>query len=269
MRTSLFVVAVASVLTQACAPALTVTRRVPPAIEVGAELRKLAVLTMGDPSLTPAAQAGLERRIIDSGTYQLVALCEVARPCGPFDAWLRADVAPVQVTTPAATKEKPTPDTEVKVRVDFEVVRVDGTVAARRTLTNDVTVAAGSKDTVTERALHGLDLAMDDFVRSICPTTVAERLEFDTEGPLANPVKKAVDGDLAGAEAELKALLAASPDSAGAIFDLAVLAEVKGDFTAAAAGYEKAHTLAQKPMYWNALEALRRRQADMRRMQGR
>lgn len=264
---SRLLVVLLAVVATGCAPGLLITRRAPPEVDPGATVRRLAILPEGDPAVLPLVVRELEQALPAGGTYTVIALCG-EQPCGPFDAWVRANAAPVTVAPPEPGKSSK--ETHVTAKVSFALIRGDGAIVNQRTHTVEKSGEVKEKVTIaslTESAVHEL---VENYARLLVPRSVQESIELDDAGPLKAPVKRATDGDLDGAAKDLEALLVASPNLAGAHYDLGVIAEVKGDFAQAEQRYGRAVALEpKKDLYVNALGAMKARQADSAALQGR
>jgi hypothetical protein len=259
---------VLATVVSACAPGLSITRRVPPAIDLGVETRRIAVLTTETSTASALLTQHLERHLLRDGTFTVVAMCGPSTPCGPVDAWVRAAILGVDEQTPPPTKEEPKPVTKVVSDFSFEAVRSNGAIAAARRYACD---ASGSLKDTTSAALleRTIDECAAKFIGKLLPRRVWESLEFDDEGELEPLVKRAVDGDLTGAEAGFKALLERNPNLAGVHHNLGVIAEARGEYEAAAQLYTKAQELGRKPLHRRGLAQLRARLADQERLDGR
>lgn len=269
MRLPLELLCVVALVGSACAPGLTITRRVPPTVDLGVQTGRVAVVTDGEPGAAAMVQQALERELRSTGAISVVPLCGPEHPCGPIDAWVRAMVM-VAVTTAPSWKEKPDPEITVQTQLRFDVIRADGALLAHRQHA-ETRSAQLERDKTSVLALSqsALEEPVRDFVRELVPRRIEETLELDDTGLLKPVVKLAVDGDLAGAEAGFTALVTQNPRLPGAHYDLGVLAEVRGDFDAAEQLYAKAVSLSDRSLYADALAAMHARLADQQRMRGR
>lgn len=258
--------ALVAVFAIACAPGLMIARRAPPLVDAGPNFRRVSVSPQGDPVVAAQVQVALEQKLAASREFTVVILCN-GEPCSPVDGWVRVNIDPVQVKPPKPdTADK---STSVTLRLTFDLLRVDGSLAQSRTRENTKTGVVDGTTTVESMLREAIEDETRGFVEDITPRTISESIELDDSGVLKAPVKQATDGDLAGAKAAFEALVAKDPNLAGAHYDLGVLAEVNGQFDLARQLYAKAAGLSSKSLYAEAAPKLERRLADGRAVQSR
>lgn len=266
----LALVAVAS-----CTPTLEVTRAAKPIVEPGTPMRRLAVKAMGSPRLKQTAAESLEKALAGTGRFELVQTSEDGTPAGPVDGVVRVKVEQASAFGPGTSRTStagaalPESETRVTVELTFELLRPDGTVLATRRHDSMKSAPSGRvgatesrflQDATENRLVHdAIDECVRLFVAELAPRERTERFELEAGGALDAPVKLALRGDRAGAQAALEDLVVLHPDDAGAHYDLGVLAEARGDEVAARRHYERAVALMKRPLYEKALEGVNAR----------
>lgn len=291
--------AAALMLGAACAPGIQVTRLRPARYNLGAA-RKMAVLRVdGAPDASALVLASLQRAIVNRNYYTLInavsrnitivvpgvgARVDVGGVADRVDAdaYVLASVLRCEVEETEREESRTengrkftylsvTP--EGKARISFQVVRRDGQVIVMDDYSGRS--SAPSFDATKRRAYSRGDLlenavrsAVDSFMWDVTPRQVVEKIELDESLDALKPgVKAASEGDLRGAESSWNAVLSGDPNNAGAIYNLGVLQETRGDFDAASASYRRASQLSPKPLYRAALENLERRLREAQSLQ--
>ncbi len=279
--------AVGLVLSTACAPAMQVTRLAPSTYNLG-NTKRVAVLEVnGDPQAVAQVVAGLQQRIINDRYYTLVVATNrgatfIATALGGFieigevrrivdaDVYLNANITRYEYREEERREnDKPTRYApQAHVRINFQVVKNDGRVVVYRDYEGSDTAPLFDSGKRSDRAPvamldNAVRGAIGSFASDITPRMVTDRIVFDNDDELLKPgVKKAQDGDLAGAERDWQTLLSQNPANAGAIYNIGVLLETRGEFEQATANYNQALTLFGKPLYREALENMNRRLAE-------
>lgn len=114
------------------------------------------------------------------------------------------------------------------------------------------------------RASHQLALA---FLRTLQPQRVSAKVELDDSDPAAEVgVSLCKDGQFEAAYQAFSDGVTQHPESAALLYDLAVLAEARGDYDLAESMLSKATGLAPKKLYYSALERVRGARADAEAM---
>ena len=283
----------------ACAPGIEVTRLQPSRFNLGST-RRVAVLQV---TARPRAQAivltQLQEQIVNRRFYKLInavnrGLSITVTAAGTnidvgsirqqvdADVYLNANVLRFDVRT---TQHQETEydhgkkyqvaeyRPEAHVRINFQVVKANGEVLVLRDYRGEDDGAeykAGESPSESrEDLLEGaVRQAVAGFLGDITPRQVVEKIELDEDDPALKPgVNLASHGDLAGAEQAWRAVLAQNPNNAGAIYDVGVLLETRGDFDQAAANYKHAFELRPKSLYRDALQDLNRRLSDAQALQ--
>jgi tetratricopeptide (TPR) repeat protein len=299
-RSFLLVVAVLLLAgTEACAPGIRVTRLQPSRYNLGTT-RRVAVLEVnGNPNATPLVISQLQKQILDRRFYSLINAVNRGLSITVTAAGTRIDVGGIRQQVDAdvyvnamitrydysevekqeektekgrkyyVTKYQP----EARVRVNFQVVKSDGQVIVLRDYDGDDTgtsYEAGRRPSrsATDLLESAARESVGRFLDDITPHQVVEKIELDESDDTLKPgIKMAEAGDLAGAERSWNDVLARSPNNAGAIYNVGVLLETRGEFDQAAGNYTRAFQLNPKGLYHDSLEDLNRRLADAQALQ--
>lgn len=282
--------AVLFVVTQACAPAMQVTRLAPAYYNLGATKRVAVLEVNGEGRAVAQVIAALQQHILNDGYYSLVvatnrgAAFTVSTPGGMIeigevrrlvdaDVYVNANVTrydylETESDEKNGDKEVHRYQPESHVRINFQVVKNDGRVIVFRDYDGNVSGTkydAGKKPSRTRSALleSAVQCAVNSFTYDITPRRVTERIVFDDDDDSLKPgIKMAENGDLGGAERAFSALLSSNPNNAGAIYNMGVLLETRGEFEQAGQAYNQAITLLGKGLYKDALENMNRRIAE-------
>lgn len=274
------------VLTQACAPSMSITRLAPAYFNLGNTKRVAVLQVNGDGYAVAQLVSRLQERIINDGYYQLVVATDRGATfvvnaqggmieIGQVRAVIEADVYVNANVTRYVYEVLPIEENKVKryepharVTVNFQVVKNDGRVIVFRDYTGHNTgtkydegkTPTRDRDQMLDSAIRE---AVGSFVYDITPRKVVETIVFDDSDERFKPgIKLAEAGDLAGAERSWVGLVTQDPTLAGAIYNIGVLLETRGDFEQAAAHYNQAIELFGKPLYRQALENMNRRLAE-------
>lgn len=106
------------------------------------------------------------------------------------------------------------------------------------------------------------------FVADTFPQRVYANVELDDSDPAVKPgIELCQSGKFEAAYAAFSDVVARSPDSAPALYDLGVLAEAKGNYDEAEAVLLKATKIASKAIYYDAIERVRQARADAQALQ--
>ncbi len=101
------------------------------------------------------------------------------------------------------------------------------------------------------------------FIEDLMPTRVSTRVELDDSDPLVKPgIELCNAGKLDAAHAAFSDMVARSPSSAPALYNLAVLTEARGEYDQAESLLLKATQISPKPLYYEALERVRASRRD-------
>jgi hypothetical protein len=280
------VVAVVFVLSQGCAPAMQVTRLAPSTYNLGNTKRVAVLEVTGDRRAVDQVINALQHRIIDDRYYSLVVatdrgatfavtalggLIEIGevRQRVEADVYVKAHVSRYEYEElPKEENKVARYQPEAHVTINFQVVKNDGRVVVFRDYMANQSGTAFDSGKKPNRAPadlldDGVRSAVSNFADDITPHTVVDRIVFDDADALLKPgIKKAQDGDLAGAERDWLTLLSQNPNNAGALYNIGVLLETRGEFEQAAAHYNQAIELFGKPLYREALDNMNRRLAE-------
>ena len=278
--------AVIFMLTQACAPGMQVTRLAPSYYNLG-NTKRVAVLEVnGDQQAAAQVITNLQKRVMNDGYYTLVvatgrgASFVVNTPGGTIEIGearriVDADVYVNAYVTAYDYRESEVEDKKViryrpegTTRINFQVVKADGRVIVFRDYDGShsgTSYEAGKKPSQSPAAVldAAIRSAVGSFAYDITPRKVTERIVFDDTLEILKPgIKLAENGDLEGAEREWTNLLTQNPNTAGAMYNIGVLLETRGDFEKAAQNYRSAIELGGLPLYQEALDNMNRRLAE-------
>lgn len=283
----------------ACAPGIRVQRLKPSRYNLGST-QKVAVLEVqGPPIAVSQVTSSLQKEIVNGNYYQLINAANRGYTIVVASAGGRVDVSNVSQQVPAdvyvvaqvtryevfeeASTEKRTENGRthevVKVtpkgyaEVNFQVVKSDGRVLVMREYGGDYFGSSFVRGTgrpynpndLLQRAVRE---AVEEFVSDVTPRQVVEKIELDDDDEALKPgIRAAEAGDLAGAERAWTEVIRREPNNSGAIFNLGVLLETRGEFDAAADAYRKALNISHKSLYSEALEDLNERLRDAESLQ--
>ena len=274
----------------ACAPAMQVTRLAPAYYNLG-NTKRVAVLEVnGEGGAVAQVIAALQQRILDDGYYSLIvatnrgAAFTVSTPGGLIeigqvrrlvdaDVYVNANVTRYDYLESESDEKRGEKEVhryqpESYVRINFQVVKNDGRVLVFRDYDGHVSGSkydegqkpSGNRSNLLEGAVRG---AVSSFTGDITPRRITERIVFDDGDESLKPgIKMAENGDLGGAERAFSTLLSTNPNNAGAIYNMGVLLETRGEFEQAAQAYSQAIHLLGKALYKEALENMNRRIAE-------
>ncbi|MBX5484551.1 MAG: tetratricopeptide repeat protein [Myxococcaceae bacterium] len=106
------------------------------------------------------------------------------------------------------------------------------------------------------------------FIADLKPYRVWEEVEMDRDEELVKPaIELCEDGQFDAAYQMLSDIVRAHPNSPAALYDLGVLAEARGSYDEAEQLVTQATQYAQKPIYYTALERIRRSRSDAQALQ--
>jgi len=109
----------------------------------------------------------------------------------------------------------------------------------------------------SSRALAGA------FLRTLQPTRISAVVELDDSDPITEPgIALCEDGNFEAAYLAFSEAATRAPKSAPVLYDLAVLAEARGDYDLAESMLTRATGLEPKELYFSALERVRRVRKD-------
>ncbi len=265
---------------------MSITRLAPAYFNLGNTKRVAVLQVNGDGYAVAQLVSRLQERIINDGYYQLVVATDRGATfvvntqggmieIGQVRAVIEADVYVNANITRYLYEELPIEENKVKryephsrVTVNFQVVKNDGRVIVFRDYTGHQTGTkfdAGKSPTRDRGQMldSAIREAVGSFVYDITPRKVVETIVFDESDERFKPgIKLAEAGDLAGAERSWVGLITQDPTLAGALYNIGVLLETRGEFEQAAAHYTRAIDLFGKPLYRQALENMNRRLAE-------
>ncbi len=244
-----------ALFTFSCAPRLAVRVASPAPVSLG-PVKTIAVLTH-DTRLGVVMRERVLHDLAGDGHFVLVKMCS-DRSCEPVDAFVRLYERDVRVAAvPSGNVIVPT----LMVAVETDVVAADTRpLKPRRDRTRAAPVGGELPQTVAERLVS--EIAGEVSSELFHPTTT-EALVFDDGAPFKLGIKQAVEGRLVDARRTFEEMIANNPKTAGAYFNLGVVLEALGEFTAARSNYEKATSLTSKAEYEQGLAAFQRRMKVM------
>jgi tetratricopeptide (TPR) repeat protein len=278
----------AATLFSACSPGINIRRPVPARYNLGVSRRLALIDVDGAPEARSRVADELRRQITQRGHFELyqamdsgitlhipgtnarIELGDVRQRI-PADLYMIADVRDYRLEEIPPT-EKTVPKVAGVAEVTFQVVKSDG-----RVVVADTYRAREEKEVPKDRNYSdvgdlrpaAMDHAVADFLSDITPYFVSEKIQLDEDEILKPGIELADKGDLDGAKRSWDAVLASHPSHAGAVFNLGVILEVRGEFDAAAQTYKRAIGMQPKELYIQTLERLERRQADLRALEQR
>lgn len=277
-----------------CTPGIQLARWKPARYNLGAT-RKLAVTgVVGHPAAQGVVLDQLQRQILERGYHTLLSTGGAAGtaitvttggtqvnvttgaqgPRASAEVYLSGTVTRYSLSETQKWEEVGSGENKRKVktltpwanvRVSFQVARPDGQILMLKEYEGR---ASGQSREVHARPLDdALDLydratryVVSSFLDDITPRQVVEKIELDKSTPsLKIGLERAKAGDLAGAELAWKEVARQEPGNAGAIYNLGVLLETRGEFDDAAEHYRRAYALSARSLYRDALNALNRR----------
>lgn len=226
----------------ACGPRIYVKREQPARADLGPDARVLAVHNAHHESvlgvvldplgalartvLTPHAVREVERSLSTSERYQVLPGC--GEGCRAADTHVEVSVTSARIE-PGDAKTSRSKDAAATVSI--RVFKNSGALVWQHDYRgSDSGGVPGSKYEVAENTLlvRCVDKAVEAFVRDLHPQWLYESFRMEDEGPLEPCAKLAVQGDLDGAEAIARQVLAADPENARAIYNLGALFTARG-----------------------------------------
>lgn len=107
------------------------------------------------------------------------------------------------------------------------------------------------------------------FLATLQPSRVSARVELDDSDPITEPgIELCKRGEFEAAYLAFSQAATQAPSSAPVLYDLAVLAEARGEYDLAESMLARATGLEPKALYFSALERVRRAREDAERMNG-
>jgi hypothetical protein len=239
-------------------PGLDVKRYVAPARYDVGEAQTMVLSADGSNSAIPWVVKPLRWRLAERLHISLVEADTPGAPVLHLSVE-RASRDDAQVEIGSNGSRVPTVQRTEWMQVTFQLVAADGSELARgdysatqsdfpREARNTTTNAEGDR----LAGVNARQLA-DRIVDDLAPEQSTHHLAFADEPELKRGLALARDGDLPLAENLWRAL-----DTAGAHYNVAVLLEGRGAFTAALAEYEKAAALSPAPRYRDAFDGLKK-----------
>jgi len=156
-------------------------------------------------------------------------------------------------------------------RLDIQVDVLDLHGAAGQNLFHDGYWARASGDHLGEPEVmvRAAGLVITRFLDDLRPQQVSSKVEMDDSDPVVAPGLELCRTDqFEAAYLALAQAVNKKPDSSAALYDLGVMAEVRGSYEEAEELLRRATTYSQKPMYFTALERVRSAKADVSGLQG-
>jgi tetratricopeptide (TPR) repeat protein len=107
------------------------------------------------------------------------------------------------------------------------------------------------------------------FLEDMRPQRVSAKVEMDDSDPVVGPgLELCRKNQFEAAYLALAQALNKKPDSSAALYDLGVMAEIRGSYGEAEDLLKRATEIASKPIYYTALQRVRAARADSAGMQG-
>lgn len=266
----------ALLLTTACTHEIRIARTRPPRLDLATD-RKLAIeVKAGDehgvPTATDAARAvvGLTRgqlvqpvmatvpvrddltRVLRNAHRTLVdpAQADLLLKAEPT-SWKWRGPLPMQRGTGTGT---------LHVRVDVFDRRAPG----EPLVFTETYWASAEARNEGEALLRASDRLAREFLRDLEPVKVWARVQLDDSDPVTRPGIELCDrGKFEAAHQAFTDIVARHPGSAPALYNLAVLEEARGELDRAEALLVDATRLNAKPLYYEAIERVRRTRAEV------
>lgn len=258
----------------ACGPRIFVKREQPARADLGPETRVLAVHNAHQESvlgvvldplgalartvLTPHAVREVERLLSTSERYQVLPGC--GEGCRAADSHIEVSVVSARIE-PGDAKTSRSKDGAATLAI--RVFTRSGTLAWQNDYRGSESggVPGGKYEVADDTLLvRCVDQAVGAFVRDLHPQWLYESFRMEDEGPLEPCAKLAVQGDLDGAEAIARQVLAADPENARAIYDLGALFTARGQLEPALEAFRAAAK--RDPKYLGYARAAEQRLRD-------
>ncbi len=271
--------ALALLLASACGPRIGVRREVPARIDLGRDSVVLAVTNTHEESvlsvvlnpfaalvrtlLTPEAMRRLEQDLSRSSLYRVIPRC--GDFCPAADTLVEVSVTDVRVDPGNATKSIAK---EAHATVNLRVLKRGGGLAYAGSYSRSRSGGVpGTKNELTDDSIltTAVHEAVDEFYQDLHPQMVEESFKLEAEKEMEPCAKAAQAGDLTGAEALCREVLATQPENAKAIYMLGVIFTSKGQLVEALDAFRAA--AARDPKYKYYLDAAQRRITDRQRLQ--
>lgn len=295
----------AFLITESCAPGISLTRVRPAPHNLGAA-RRVAVLDLvGPPEALGVVWAELSQQIVGGGWFQLYASppsmhaaplpvdpalegVDPPRPAVPAmpvpaDLYVVAHVTRWDYDESRSVEKTWENGKEVHrhfrqgqaaIRLGFQLIdAASGRIVYSRELgaseyglKKEEGQASASPSDLLRRACAA---AVGDFLRTVTPRTTVEKMVLDdSEKSLEEGVALCKKGQLAEAMSSFERVIQEShATSAGATYNLGVLFEAQGEYAKAEERYRQAIGLQPKDIYRDALGDLHRRLAEDRALQ--
>jgi len=120
-----------------------------------------------------------------------------------------------------------------------------------------------------EVMVRAAGLVITRFLDDLRPQRVSARVEMDDSDPVVGPgLELCRSNQFEAAYLALAQAVNKKPDSSAALYDLGIMAEVRGSYDEAEDLLKRATTYSQKPIYFSALERVRAAKVDATGMQG-
>jgi hypothetical protein len=280
-RTSLLLTAVALFLTTGCAaPVIRLSWSRPPLLpittaqKVGVDVS--AGVTAPTPTATLGAVIGLARGQVMNKDMSVDALRAELR--GQLQNMgfavvdqSQADVIIRVIPTAWEYKLQPNTLTSGHGRLDIQVDVFDLHGTAGQAIfhdgywARDTTNHLGEPEVMVRAAGRVITRFLDD----LRPQEISERVEMDDSDPVVGPgLELCRSNQFEAAYLALAQAVNSKPQSSAALYDLGVMAEIRGSYDEAEDLLKRATTYSQKAIYFSALERVRGEKVDATGMAG-
>src|SRR6185295_1093906 len=145
-------------------------------------------------------------------------------------------------------------------RMDIQVDVFDLHGTASQAIFHDAYWARNTGDHLGEPEVmvRASGLVITRFLEDLQPQRVSAKVEMDDSDPVVKPgLELCRSNQFEAAYLALSQAVNKKPDSSAALYDLGIMAEVRGSYDEAEDLLRRATTYSQKPIYFTALERVR------------
>jgi tetratricopeptide (TPR) repeat protein len=280
-RTSLLVSAVASLLLStgcASAPVIHLSWSRPPLLPITTAQKVALDVNKGNATVTPnaamGAVLGLTQGQVMNKDMSVEALRAELKGQLQNMGFAVVDKSQADViikVVPTAWEYKLERLTTGRGRLDIQVDVFDLHGTAGQAIFHDGYWARDTAELVGEPEVmvRAAGRVITRFLEDLRPQRVSAKVEMDDSDPIVGPgLELCRSNQFEAAYLALSQAVNKKPDSSAALYDLGIMAEVRGSYDEAEDLLRRATTYSQKPIYFTALERVRAAKADATGMQG-